>query len=160
MKTKFIIAAILLILLGTLVSSCLFFHDQVLGGMIAFREWCKSGSCSVYTLEEILQNRKVRSLLSNVSGVRRGDVNCIFFTFPAGKEAEVLALFPEGGKEGDCFDFMREHFQRHVKIRFESRPSRCISYAMPRGTLWLALWPPERKPYNGIILYIRVLGPA
>ena len=76
-----------------------------------------------------------------------------------GMDLEV-ELFPEGGREGDCFDFMREHFQRQVKIRFESRPSRCISYAMPRGTLCLALWPSEQKPYNGIILYIRVLGPA
>ena len=160
MKAKFIIPAILLILPVVLVSSFFIFHDRFMDGMIAFREWCKSGDCSAHTLEEILQNRKVHSLLSNVSGVRRGDVYCIFFTCPAGKEAEVLALFPDGGREGDCFDFMREHFQRHVKIRFESRPSRCISFAMLRGTLWLALWPPEQKPYNGIILYIRVLGPA
>ena len=152
-----IIPAILLILAVVLISSFFIFHDKVLDAVIALREWSKSGSCSAYTLETILRNRKVHSLLSKVSGVRRGDVCCIFFSCPPGKEKEVLALFPEGGVEGDHFDLMRENFQKYYKIHFESKPSRCIKYAMPRGLLYLALWP-ERKDYSGIILYIEILG--
>ena len=158
-KCKFIIPSILLIVAVVLISSFFIFHDKVLDAVIALREWSKSGSCSAYTLETILRNRKVHSLLSKVSGVRRGDVCCIFFSCPPGKEKEVLALFPEGGEEGDHFDLMRENFQKYYKIHFESKPSRCIKYAMPRGLLYLALWP-ERKDYNGIIFYIEILGPG
>ena len=158
-KWKIIIPSILLILPVVLISSFFIFHDKVLDAVIALREWSKSGSCSAYTLETILRNRKVHSLLSKVSGVRRGDVCCIFFSCPPGKEKEVLALFPEGGEEGDHFDLMRENFQKYYKIHFESKPSRCIKYAMPRGLLYLALWP-ERKDYNGIIFYIEILGPG
>ena len=156
-KWKFIIPSILLLLPVVLISSFFIFHDEVLDAVIALREWSKSGSCSAYTLETILRNRKVHSLLSKVSGVRRGDVCCIFFSCPPGKEKEVLALFPEGGEEGDHFDLMRENFQKYYKIHFESKPSRCIKYAMPRGLLYLALWP-EQKEYSGIILYIEILG--
>lgn len=154
-RLKFIIPAILLILPVVLLSSFFIFHDQFLDAAVALREWSKR--CSVSSLENILQNRNVHSLLSKVSGVRRGDVCCIFFSCPPGKEKEVLALFPEGGNEGDHFDFMREEFQKHYKIHFESKPSRCIKYAMPRGLLYLALWP-EQKEYSGIILYIEILG--
>ena len=154
-RLKFIIPAILLILPVVLLSSFFIFHDQFLDAAVALREWSKR--CSVSSLENILQNRNVHSLLSKVSGVRRGDVCCIFFSCPPGKEKEVLALFPEGGNEGDHFDFMREEFQKHYKIHFESKPSRCIKYAMPRGLLYLALWP-EQKEYSGIILYIKILG--
>ena len=156
---KIIITSILLIVAVVLISSFFIFHDKVLDAVIALREWSKSGSCSAYTLETILRNRKVHSLLSKVSGVRRGDVCCIFFSCPPGKEKEVLALFPEGGEEGDHFDLMRENFQKYYKIHFESKPSRCIKYAMPRGLLYLALWP-EQKEYSGIILYIEILGPG
>ena len=156
-KCKFLIPAILLIAAVVPVSSFFIFHDQFLDAAVALREWSRSGRCSVSTLENILQNRKVRSLLSKVSGVRRGDVCCIFFSCPPGKEAEVLALFPEGGVEGDHFGLMRENFQKYYKIHFESKPSRCIKYAMPRGLLYLALWP-EQKEYSGIILYIEILG--
>ena len=154
---KFLIPAILLIVAVVLVSSFFIFHDQFLDAAVALREWSKSGKCSASTLENILQNRKVRSLLSKVSGVRRGDVCCIFFSCPPGKEKEVLALFPESGVEGDHFDLMRENFQKYCKIHFGSKPSRCIKYAMPRGLLYLALWP-EQKEYSGIILYIEILG--
>ena len=154
-----LIPAILLILAVVLISAFFIFHDKVLDAVIALREWNKSRSCSVYTVEKILRNRKVHSLLSKVSGVRRSDVCCIFFSCPPGKEKEVLALFPEGGVEGDHFDLMRENFQKYYKIHFESKPSRCIKYAMPRGLLYLALWP-ERKDYSGIILYIEILGPG
>lgn len=154
-----IIPATLLILPVVLVSSFFIFHDKVLDAEIALREWSKSGKCSASTLENILQNRKVHSLLSKVSGMRRGDVCCIFFSCPPGKEKEVLALFPEDGEEGDHFDFMRENFQKYYKIQFESKPSRCIKYAMERGLLYLALWP-EQKDYSGIILYIEILGPG
>ncbi len=158
-KLRFIVPALLLILAVALISSFFIFHDKFLDAAIALREWSKSGSCSAYTLETILRNRKVHSLLSKVSGVRRGDVCCIFFSCPPGKEAEVLALFPEGGVEGDHFDLMRENFQKYYKIQFESKPSRCIKYSMPRGLLYLALWP-EQKEYSGIILYIEILGPG
>ena len=158
-REKIIIPATLLIVAVVLVSSFFIFHDQFLDAAVALREWSKSGKCSASTLENILQNRKVRSLLSKVSGVRRGDVCCIFFSCPPGKVKEVLALFPEGGNEGDHFDLMRENFQKCYKIQFESKPSRCIKYAMPRGLLYLALWP-ERKDYSGIILYIEILGPG
>ena len=143
-KLKFIIPAILLLLPVVLISSFFIFHDKVLDAVIALREWGKSGSCSAYTLETILRNRKVHSLLSKVSGVRCGDVCCIFFSCPLGKEKEVLALFPESGVEGDHFDLMRENFQNYCKIHFESKPSRCIKYAMPRGLLYLALWPEQK----------------
>jgi len=156
---RIIIPAILLIVAVVLVSSFFIFHDQFLDAAVALREWSKSGKCSASTLENILQNRNVHSLLSKVSGVRRGDVCCIFFSCPRGKEKEVLALFPEGGVEGDHFDLMRENFQKYYKIQFESKPSRCIKYAMPRGLLYLALWP-EQKEYSGIILYIEILGPG
>jgi len=156
-REKIIILATLLFVAVVLVSSFFIFHDQFLDAAVALREWSKSGKCSASTLENILQNRKVRSLLSKVSGVRRGDVCCIFFSCPPGKEAEVLALFPEGGVEGDHFGLMRENFQKYYKIHFESKPSRCIKYAMPRGLLYLALWP-EQKEYSGIILYIEILG--
>ena len=156
-RLKFIIPAILLILAVVLISSFFIFHDKVLDAVIALREWSKSGKCSASTLENILQNRKVHSTLSNVSGMRRGQTWLFFFSCPPGKEAEVPALFPEGGNEGDHFDFMREEFQKHYKIHFESKPSRCIKYAMPRGLLYLALWP-EQKEYSGIILYIEILG--
>ena len=158
-REKIIIPATLLIVAVVLVSSFFIFHDQFLDAAVALREWSKSGKCSASTLENILQNRKVRSLLSKVSGVRRGDVCCIFFSCPPGEEAEVLALFPEGGVEGDHFGLMRENFQKYYKIHFESKPSRCIKYAMPRGLLYLALWP-EPKEYSGIILYIKILGPG
>ena len=69
----------------------------------------------------------------------------------------TLALFPEGGVEGDHFVLMRDNFQKYCKIHVESKPSRCIKYAMPRGLLYLALWP-EQKDYSGIILYIEILG--
>ena len=108
---RIIIPAILLILPVVLLSSFFIFHDQFLDAAVALREWSKR--CSVSSLENILQNRNVHSLLSKVSGVRRGDVCCIFFSCPPGKEKEVLALFPEGGNEGDHFDFMREEFQKH-----------------------------------------------
>ena len=156
-RWKFIIPAILLIVAVVLVSSFFIFHDQFLDAAVALREW--SRRCSVSTLENILQNRKVHSTLSNVSGMSRGQTWLFFFSCPLGKEKEVLALFPEGGNEGDHFDFMREEFQKHYKIHFESKPSRCVKYAMPRGLLYLALWP-EPKEYSGIILYIKILGPG
>lgn len=155
-REKIIIPATLLIVAVVLVSSFFIFHDQFLDAAVALREWSKSGKCSASTLENILQNRNVHSLLSKVSGMRRGDVCCIFFSCPPGKEKEVLALFPESGVEGDHFDLMRENFQKYCKIHFESKPSRCIKYAMPRGLLYLALWP-ERKDYSGIVLYIEIL---
>ena len=158
-KWKILVTSTLLIVAVVLISSFFIFHDQFLDAAVALREWSKSGKCSASTLENILQNRKVRSLLSKVSGVRRGDVCCIFFSCPPGKEAEVLALFPEGGNEGDHFDFMQENFQKFYKIHFETKPSRCIKYAMPRGLLYLALWP-EQKDYSGIILYMEILGPG
>ena len=154
---RIIVPALLLIVAVVLVSSFFIFHDQFLDAAVALREW--SGRCSVSTLENILQNRKVHSTLSNVSGMRRGQIWLFFFSCPPGKEAEVPALFPDGGNEGDHFDFMREEFQKHYKIHFENKPSRCIKYAMPRGLLYLALWP-KRKDYSGIILYIEILGPG
>ena len=84
-REKIIIPATLLIVAVVLVSSFFIFHDQFLDAAVALREWSKSGKCSASTLENILQNRKVRSLLSKVSGVRRGDVCCIFFSCPHGR---------------------------------------------------------------------------
>ena len=153
-RLKFIIPAILLIVAVVLVSSFFIFHDQFLDAAVALREW--SGRCSVSTLENILQNRKVHSTLSNVSGMRRGQTWLFFFSCPPRKEAEVPALFPEGGNEGDHFDFMREEFQKCYKIHFENKPSRCIKYAMERGLLYLALWRGQ-KEYSGIVLYIEIL---
>ena len=120
---RIIVPAILLIVAVVQISVFFIFHDKFLDAVIALREWSKSGSCSAYTVETILQNRKVHSLLSKVSGVRRGDVCCIFFSCPPGKEKEVLALFPEDGVNGNHFDLMRENFQKYCKIHFESKPN-------------------------------------
>lgn len=159
MSRKKIFFAVLIPAVIFLLSSFFIFHNGFLDLAIALREWSKSTSGT--DLERILRNREVNSLLSRVEGCRRGDVCAFFFTYPAGREEDVLALFPVGGQEGDHFDYMREMFQKNVKIHFESRPARCFKYALPRGLLYLALWPERREnDYNGIILYIEILGPG
>lgn len=161
MSRKKIVLYMLILLAGILLAAFFVFHDRVLYLAIALREWSKSGRCSEADLERLLRNREVHFLLTKVDGSRHGDVRLFFFTFPAGREEEVLALFPADGQEGDHFDYMREMFQKYVKIHFESRPSRCLKYAMPRGLLYLALWPEQRaNDFNGIILYIEILGPG
>jgi hypothetical protein len=159
MSRKKIVLYMLILLAGILLAAFFVFHDRVLDLAIALREWSKSTSGT--DLERILRNREVHFLLTKVDGSRHGDVRLFFFTYPAGREEDVLALFPAGGQEGDHFDYMREMFQKYVKIHFESRPSRCLKYAMPRGLLYLALWPEQRaNDFNGIILYIEILGPG
>ena len=99
-KWKIIIPAILLILAVVLISSFFIFHDKVLDAVIALREWSKSGSCSAYTVETILQNRKVHSLLSKVSGVRRGDVCCIISSVRRGRKKKCWRFFPRAAWKG------------------------------------------------------------
>lgn len=158
---------ILIILLFLIPAFFVIFHEQIVSVSFYLREKSKSLFFSPSSLKNILNGTKLYSHLSNVSGIRKGDV--FFFSFVyTGKytikmQDEINKLIsstylshPQDTMENN-FLYLQEMFQKEsVKLQSDS-PILCNKYKFHTGLLYLCLWYIEKThSVIGKIMYIKL----
>jgi hypothetical protein len=159
---------LILIFLSFLIpASFLILHEQILSFSIYLREKSKSLFFSPASLKNILSDTQLYSHLSNISGVRKGDM--FFFSFVYKEkytiemQNEINTLIPSTylshpqDTMNNNYIYIKEMFKKEsVNFNLEP-PILCNKYKIHNGLLYLCFWHVENtNSVVGKILYIKL----